>query len=627
MYSRTLEIVRQLISGSEPGDTIEIGLFVSYRDLTEYPGSVDDSQAPHKHLSAQFDITHKFGDKANTAIPGNDGYFSSTSRPIPHFQSTILHGLIAQTKSKFIELPHEPMPVLERRYRLAVPLQLANNTDEVPQKLTPEEETMRQPFSNVRLANEPSLAELRQFAETLRGKKVAFHASSSGAFANRLTSYLTSWGMDISHISIDKEDPASPVEHMDNEWRYSTANDKPLIPMPVPDDSTPSLSNSNSGSSSDSNVSSFIIIDDDVVVLRRRIAQLRIQNRTRMGSSKRPALIHRPKSSPHLRTFISSPSRHHPGSNIATIHFTSIANYKLVRDLIQSMTEYSSGSGSLDIIAIPKPAGPRRFLTALYTAVVRPFVDPLFSPIATSPSSPSNFEALQTPLSIRHGNSKATDPKRDRGPRSPRESGSGSYLGTASPLVVEMEADDYFPDTAQRLGSSPASGVLIQSPDGQPAIYFQPKPRLPRQASGSRSLQRDNQWQPQESTKHPTRSPGSEGTLPVRSKQQPPRTSDLPRTADEPATDEQEDKAPSSEDKTESPVQSKRSIKSPKRTSVGETFGRVARPLNQPLKKTKTNDNSVVPPINVLIVEGKFCRAIRRSQRARLQIIRSTKPF
>ena len=38
-----------------------------------------------------------------------------------------------------------------------------------------------------------------------------------------------------------------------------------------------------------------------------------------------------------------------------------------------------------EVIVIPKPAGPRRVLTALHTAVTKPIVDPFFAPIATSP--------------------------------------------------------------------------------------------------------------------------------------------------------------------------------------------------------------------------------------------------
>ena len=55
-----------------------------------------------------------------------------------------------------------------------------------PMKWSPEEEAMRQPFANanIQLATEPSLDELLQFVETLKGKKVALYASAQGSFAH-----------------------------------------------------------------------------------------------------------------------------------------------------------------------------------------------------------------------------------------------------------------------------------------------------------------------------------------------------------------------------------------------------------------------------------------------------------
>ncbi|CAG8729644.1 5975_t:CDS:2, partial [Ambispora leptoticha] len=73
----------------------------------------------------------------------------------------------------------------------------------------------------------------------------------------------------------------------------------------------------------------------------------------------------------------------------AVIHFTSLTKYKLVKDTVQLILSPANGSFPLlQVLVIPKPAGPRRFLTALHTASNKIVVDPLYMPIATSPMSP-----------------------------------------------------------------------------------------------------------------------------------------------------------------------------------------------------------------------------------------------
>jgi osomolarity two-component system response regulator SSK1 len=69
--------------------------------------------------------------------------------------------------------------------------------------------------------------------------------------------------------------------------------------------------------------------------------------------------------------------------------------------------------------------------------------------------------------------------------------GPSSHRSSSSPLPAD--ALEYFSETAARMGSSGASGMMIQSPDGRPAgIFFQPKPtsgigtRTPGPISGRR---------------------------------------------------------------------------------------------------------------------------------------------
>lgn len=169
-------------------------------------------------------------------------------------------------------------------------------------------------------------------------------------------------------------------------------------------------------------IGSFIIIDDDLSVLRRRLVQIRHAHAAAVAapgtpnltlrprsSLKRPSLASRARSSPQIRQLLpmtqegsvaGGPGPPPDSSNgsgsfsaskrgVVILHFTSLANYSRVRDVVQSILTPGSATGLPEVMVIPKPIGPRRFLTALHTAVHRPIVDPYFTPIATSPLNPS----------------------------------------------------------------------------------------------------------------------------------------------------------------------------------------------------------------------------------------------
>ncbi|EEB95269.1 hypothetical protein MPER_05786, partial [Moniliophthora perniciosa FA553] len=63
------------------------------------------------------------------------------------------------------------------------------------------------------VGTEPSLEQLTTFVDTLKGKKVHLYASSNGSFAHRLTSYLTAWEMDVSHINAEAGIETLPEAH------------------------------------------------------------------------------------------------------------------------------------------------------------------------------------------------------------------------------------------------------------------------------------------------------------------------------------------------------------------------------------------------------------------------------
>ncbi|EPQ32362.1 uncharacterized protein PFL1_00558 [Pseudozyma flocculosa PF-1] len=159
----------------------------------------------------------------------------------------------------------------------------------------------------------------------------------------------------------------------------------------------------------------FVIIDDDIVTLQRELLRLRSAvpmlrsslNASRQASRpSRPALDHRTKSSPQVERVkaqhpMSVPSLGSVAASMGSneesvsqviIFFTSLRSYRLVRDTVQPIIDSASFSGGApppEVMVLPKPAGLRRILTALYAAEHKPMVDAPFLPIATSPISPS----------------------------------------------------------------------------------------------------------------------------------------------------------------------------------------------------------------------------------------------
>ncbi|WRT67144.1 uncharacterized protein IL334_004110 [Kwoniella shivajii] len=382
-----------------------------------------------------------------------------------------------------------------RAYELSILLPRGKPITE-PTLLSSEEEAVRQPFSTVQLAREPTLPELSDFAESLRTKKIAIHANLSSLFARHLTSYLAAWAMDISHIPIDgdESDRAKTLTtgRHDSGYGGSTAGSTPAGDVPM------------SLAPSARDQGRFIIIDDDVAVLRRELFRIKAEIHPlslKPRLNKRPSLTARTRSSPQVRQVVTPRA-----PSAVLIHFTSLANYNQVRDVVSSFvgTPWSTGSGAYlqpEVMVIPKPVGPRRFLTALHTAINQPIVDPFFSPIATSPRSPGGgyFAGVsRTPTTERESGffntvteeSSEEAPRQDgiQKPRSPLgelppstaqlvRTDHGLHLSLPTPGdILATPANEYF-SSAKRTtpGGSGASGVVMQSPDGRPfGMFFEP---------------------------------------------------------------------------------------------------------------------------------------------------------
>ncbi|KAK0206130.1 hypothetical protein DFS33DRAFT_1258020 [Desarmillaria ectypa] len=539
-------IVRQVLATGKLGDTFELGLYI-VSDITK-PPTVDprpvdvltapeDSDAP---LRCKISITHKFA----PLDPLHDDS-AVTPRLPPDFSTTLLERLLHKVGAFFDRaIPNRTVP------NQTVPLSTSEDLAwEFSFMASPSSPPAPDPASVVihGLADhplpsgEPTLAQLSAFAETLRAKKAILYANVKGYFAHYLTSYLTEWGMDVSHAA-DGVAEASPSAGADS----FTPNG---LSSPL----------------------SFVFIDDDVEVLKSRLVTFRAEQYP-LNPPKRSSLSHRrhPSSSSITRghNAIGSTS----SSPVVIVHFTSLGNFKLVRELIQStLTPFSPVP---EIIVVPKPAGPRRFLTALHTVITKPVVDPSFTPIATSPITPgatvANGPLVHTPLP----SASLSGPTRPSGPRSNSERSIRSSKDIpSSPLV--RSTGEYFP--VVRCGTTYSGGVIIRRSNGDPeGLFFNPKgskPPTPNTTSDDAKSSGSSSFSKEEVSQAPL------GATPLSVSQ---------------ANSEQLSAFPvvTSRNTLGSPIP-----RSPRKYSVSRSSESVPKAVTTP------PDNNVVPPIKVLIVE------------------------
>jgi hypothetical protein len=202
-------------------------------------------------------------------------------------------------------------------------------------------------------------------------------------------------GPAIDHAGHPSGRVAKSVEELDGRLGADNAPspidvDPAVPPLPLPPPPSSDVGEMRPAESAAQFEPSFIIIDDDVDVPGRVLNH----RRREVSAMTCPPLAqyHRPRSSPQVRQVLgidanekqpreSRPVQESRGSII--LHITSLIKYKLVLNTVQSTLFLVPPSWIPDIMVIPEPAGPRRFLTALYAAVRRSLVDPYISPIAT----------------------------------------------------------------------------------------------------------------------------------------------------------------------------------------------------------------------------------------------------
>lgn len=355
--------------------------------------------------------------------------------------------------------------------------------------------------------------DLKRFAEVaLKGHKVALHAGEQSTFAKHLTAYLAGWGMDVSHVPLDSDEATGgqAAESLWNKGRrepygrvdsgFGTQGSSPLTPFDEPTMSPlASLVADNAAppaSSPSDAPSDLIIIDDDIATLRRLLNNLRtapVQYPPTV-MAKRPQLAtRRTRSSPHVRQMHQIPAAN---SSSVILHFASLTQYKAIKDIVQNALASSRTPTLPEVLVIPKPAGPRRIITALWTAIKRPAVDPSLPPIATSPTSPgvqywtprlspalAKEQEFDFTGSETSGSNREATSSHSTKPRTPPAYFGSSTVNASNhpPSPLGKISDDqvsYFSVVADGMdGTTPSEGMVIQSPDGRPAIFFQPQTR------------------------------------------------------------------------------------------------------------------------------------------------------
>ncbi|KAJ7087279.1 hypothetical protein B0H15DRAFT_781406 [Mycena belliarum] len=472
-------VLRQIMAVARAGDSIEVGLFIGFAPVPGQEIRISDdlvtadaqtsSPSEDDTIHCTIQIAHKF-------CLSNPYATEPENRPEPHFSSLLLRRLLRQLGGT---LTHDlPSSAAGRTCELALVL------DRAPVKAISETPDV---------GGEPTLEELVVFAETLKGAKVALYASSKCSFAQHLTRYLADWGMDISHMSedgdTDEDVPTSPPSPtIPSDQPYPPTGEAPL-PQSIP--------HKVEANPPGSQRQSFVFIDDNVAVLRERLNALRIKQPYPLTlNPKRPPLPHHSRRSTTQIPRVSSPM---PAAPVVIVHFTSLANWKVVKDVLQSVLPLYLGTSARipEVMIIPKPAGPQRVLTQLHMALTRPPMDPFFAPIATSPVTPAQNSFLgythhPSNRSPQGGNRPpSARSSSDRSNRSVKDFFERPGLPPPSPLGMSNNTE-YFSEDAVQLGSTPSSGLLISSPPGQPAgIFFSPRSKTPKKSAFGPPMERD----------------------------------------------------------------------------------------------------------------------------------------
>nr|CAG8529550.1 12148_t:CDS:2 [Entrophospora candida] len=339
-----LDFIKCIFDGASPGACVELGLQIRTVDNDEKESVIIN---PHDKVIIKVEIIHN----ASTLIP-SDGDKPVLVCPDANLTFKVLNYLGAT-----LTVDEEDHDHGRQRFEITIEMEAGSSLNTSNNLKVNEEMYHRYP--NLRITGEPSVEELIKTSQLMGGQRVALFATSKSFFAKHITSCLTTWGTNISHVPIG-----------------GNQDDSSNLPP------------------------TFIMIDDDIDTLKQHLKQLSnapFTGLSSLSSTMKSSLamglgvtgLGGNGGSSNSRTKKPPPSL--PSQTTAVIYFTSITKYKLVKDSIQDIVS-SNNNGTFtllpQILVIPKPVGPRRFLTAFHTTINQIVVDPVYIPIATSPKSP-----------------------------------------------------------------------------------------------------------------------------------------------------------------------------------------------------------------------------------------------
>ncbi|KAJ2958078.1 hypothetical protein NQZ79_g6316 [Umbelopsis isabellina] len=468
-----MNLVRNLLDSCTTGSCIELGLNVT-------PISSDnENEAPR--LLVTFSMTLELSSNSDSSLLPNANL---TSKLLYYLGGSLALENIGETNTSFI---------------IRLEMNQGTRTEKVHDVRERPHERLHRQLSNIRFSDEPTLDDLSVFVNRLSGVKVVLYAPNQSIFAKHLTSCLAGWNVNISHVAI--------VKGNEDDLYFRSTDSEVTTPGSDVSAAQGSVQGTNSELPVRPDVTSpqaeqtlmtapamFVLIDDDVNTLEQQLHEFRAQ----------AALIASAHSSRRHKRGKSAAQTAH---TTAIIHFTALSEYKKVRDTINWFHTVSvlNPYGIPQVIVVPKPAGPRRFLTALHTAWSNAVVEPHFLPIATSPSSPMTPSSQK---SIWNGGfpSSLPSPSHTSGlddSVSSNESGAHTSRRPTSaiyspPLVANEEGSNYFTAPGSSKVSSP-SGIHAHEVQGSPTgvptvegVLFDPSNKSGTPSTGSTPTSRSS---------------------------------------------------------------------------------------------------------------------------------------
>ncbi|RUS15678.1 hypothetical protein BC937DRAFT_92138 [Endogone sp. FLAS-F59071] len=512
-----MNLLRTILDSCNPGASVELGLNIAPFTLSPTSdSSFISSINKGDRLQVTFEVIHNPSPTAGDTVLCPNA--NLTDKLVTYLGGSLRADELDGNRTRFeVTVEVEAGTTVERR---SVPEQ-SNGHPRLQRRL-----------SGVRFSSEPTLDDLVQFIELLRGVKVVLHATDQSVFARHLTSCLTSWGTDISHVPVtlqsDTTTATSGSGYFGSDYNFyntvmsfSNSGDS-ITNTPPSEGGTPTnlVVTSPRGSGTTSPVGefaqkpsrqnhstsseeqqlqqmppAFVLIDDDIQTLEEKLLEFRNQPPS-MVAPPTPAHGTNGNGNSHYR-------RHRRGKSnggasgmspqtTAIIHFTSLSNYKQCKDAVQWLV---SGSPLFppamsvspffpQVLVVPKPAGPRRVLTTLHTAMTKAIVEPHYNPIATSPSTPLT-PASQNGLtagSMSTGSTTPTTPgetgttmRRSRSSLNPPtnyfpDSAVNSVDGIGSPTGIKTSEAGVFDPSTKANGSTsprPGGGVVASAPRPQ----------------------------------------------------------------------------------------------------------------------------------------------------------------